>query len=279
MRPTAGADHVDQPLQDEGGLALAVVHERADDDAVELLLHRAGKDLLDRIDRDPHRLPFARRNAGDRLQEAAGRRRKADGDLVDDLFMEHLLKLADGARARSRDDRLRLLGAERCPTIRSPSPSCLSTRSAKSCASWPVPTTTMNRGSRPCARFQVNAARRRSRLPSVHGRLDHEQHREEETADVRLLQEEQGRKRDRHDQQRRSRQVANLRSTRSSARRGGRGRRSRAPRPRRPRRSRPRGSARRPAPRHSDASFPPSRKRSIGDSHEDAVRRSGHRRP
>ena len=88
-RPTRGADHVDQPLQDQGGLALAVVHERADDDAVELLLHRAGKDLLDRIDGNAHHLPFARRNAGDRLQEAAGRRRKADGHLVDDLFTEH----------------------------------------------------------------------------------------------------------------------------------------------------------------------------------------------
>ena len=46
-----GADDVDQALQEQADLALAVVDERADEEPVELLLHRAGKDLLDRVDR------------------------------------------------------------------------------------------------------------------------------------------------------------------------------------------------------------------------------------
>ena len=193
-----------------------------------------GKDLLDRIDRDAHHLPLARRDAGDRLQEAAGGRRKADGDLVDDLSAEHVVKsLMEPSTARVTIGS-GSWGAERCPTIRSPSPGCVSTRSAKSWASWPGPDD--DHESRIATMGAVPGERRTEKeaADKRHGRLDHEQHREEEAADVRLLEEEEGRQGDRHDQQRRSRQVADLGQTRSSARRGGRGRRSRAPRPRRP---------------------------------------------
>ena len=105
-----GPDDVHEALQEQADLALAVVDERADEEPVELLLHRAGKDLLDRVDRDADRLPLAGRQAGDRLQVAGRLRRQADRDLVDDLRVEDLLDVADRAEDRAGDDGLVLAG-------------------------------------------------------------------------------------------------------------------------------------------------------------------------
>ena len=109
IRPTAEPTMSISALEEEADLALAVVDERTHEEAVELLLHRAGKDLLDRVDRHAHGLALAGRQAGDRLEivgRASGGRQTATSSTTCEWKMSSMS--LDRAQDRPGDDALGL---------------------------------------------------------------------------------------------------------------------------------------------------------------------------
>ena len=206
-----GPDDVHEALQEQADLALAVVDERADEEPIELLLHRAGKDLLDRVDRHADRLPLAGRQPGDRLQVAGSRcggRQTATSSTTCEW------KISSMSPIGPRIGRVTTVsfspGTVRCPMIWSPRPGWLSTRSAKLCARVPVA------GHEHVARIAPEAAVALEDPPQDQPAderdrwLRDEEEDEEEAADVGALDDEEHRQDEGDNPERGARDVADL---------------------------------------------------------------------
>ena len=97
-----GADDVDHALDRALEVALAVVHNRLDQESPELFLQCTDEDALLRVARHAHGLPLVGRDRDDRVEVAGRARREADGDLVDDLRAEDPVQLVDRTQNRPR---------------------------------------------------------------------------------------------------------------------------------------------------------------------------------
>ena len=103
-----GQRQVHGPLDRQAEDPVRSVEERHGGDAVELLHPRPGERQLDDVHGDADDLALVLAEAGDRLHQVPRLDRQADGDFVDDPFVEDVLDLIDGAEYRSRRDEGRL---------------------------------------------------------------------------------------------------------------------------------------------------------------------------